>query len=52
MVNQVLSENLVFTFFGGILGMLLSYLGIFLMHDWLLNGDPYISPEINDCSRS
>ena len=26
--------------------MLLSYLGIYLMHDWLLDGDPYISPEM------
>ncbi|GCB37273.1 ABC transporter permease [Bacteroides faecalis] len=45
-VSQVLSENLIITLLGGLLGLLLSYLGIYLMHDWLLDGDPYISPEM------
>ena len=42
-VCQVLNENLLFTLMGGVLGVLLSYLSLFLMDDWLLGGDPYLS---------
>lgn len=45
-VSQVLNENLLFTLMGGILGILFSYLSIYLMNDWLLDSDPYISAEM------
>lgn len=45
-VGQVLSENLVLTLLGGLLGIVLSYVSIFLMRDWLLNGDKSISLEM------
>ena len=45
-ISQVLNENLIFTFLGGFLGLILSYTSLFLMRDWLLNGDQYISLKV------
>lgn len=46
LLNQVLTENLVLSLLGGVLGLALSYISLFLMKDWLLNGDKYISLEM------
>lgn len=45
-VGQILNENLVMTLLGGILGMVFSYIAIFVMGDWLLNGDKSISLQM------
>ena len=35
-LNQVLTENLVLTLFGGVLGLCFSYVALWLLRDWLL----------------
>lgn len=40
---QVLTENLLLTLIGGLLGVLFSYGALFLMKDWLLNNDKYLT---------
>lgn len=46
LMNQVLSENLLLTLLGGLLGLVLSYIALFLMKDWLLDGGKFISFEM------
>jgi putative ABC transport system permease protein len=46
LLSQVLSENLVWTLLGGILGVALSYLAITLMSNWLLTpGNRFLDGE-------
>lgn len=45
-VGQILNENLVMTLLGGILGIAFSYVAIFLMGEWLLDGDKSISLQM------
>ena len=37
LLRQVLAENLVVTLMGGVLGLILSYIAVLCMRDWLLN---------------
>ncbi|MDR2920324.1 MAG: ABC transporter permease [Tannerella sp.] len=39
LILQILYENLVLTIMGGILGLIISYLAVTLMNDWLLSTD-------------
>lgn len=48
LMRQVISENFVYTLFGGIFGLLLSYLILFITKDWILqigNGFNVLPPE-------
>ena len=36
LIRQVLAENLAVTLLGGVLGLLFSYVAVFLLKDWLL----------------
>ena len=38
LVRQILNENLLLTLLGGVAGLLLSYLSVYLMREWLFTG--------------
>ncbi len=38
LVRQILNENLMLTLLGGVAGLLLSYLSVYLMREWLFTG--------------
>lgn len=46
LVNQVLTENLLLSLLGGIVGLFLSYISLFLMRDWLLGSDKLVFLEM------
>jgi len=47
LMNQIISENFLFTFLGGIFGLLLSYLLLFITRDWIFQmSSPFVIPPI------
>lgn len=51
LIQQILYENLVLTFIGGVLGLFFSYISIVLFKDWILNTTAYkgmhIAPDLS-----
>jgi len=47
LMNQIISENFLFTFLGGVLGLLLSYLLLFVTRDWIFQlGSHFVDTPI------